>query len=266
MARRRRQYLYLLPNSVTGLGLFLGLWAIMLVIDSMRDNTTQALMIAAWWVILASLIDGLDGQVARMTGTTSNFGIQFDSLADLVTFGLAPAMILYAVIFPWNSSVATGVAATYAMCGAVRLARFNIGASTASKKKAFQGLPIPAAGGMVVSLILCHGHIERLLGTDTTRRLLPIVALVAAYLMISNMRFRTFRELAFRSERNVKTATVQVLAFVVLMAALMIMRHEILALLVFGGYVIYSVTAALAWHWRLVRHPLEQEQDKENEV
>jgi CDP-diacylglycerol--serine O-phosphatidyltransferase len=256
MIRRRRQYRYLLPNTLTGLTLFLGLWAIMLVIDGGRE----ALVIAAWWIVIAGLMDGLDGAVARMTNTTSKFGVQFDSLSDLTTFCVAPATLLYAVIFPWNSRVAVGVAATFAIAGAVRLARFNISASQTAKKRSFQGVPVPAAAGLIAAAVLCLPGIEHLLGGEVTRRLLPMAALVTAYLMISKIRFLTFRDLVFRGDETSLTVTLQILAFVVFIYWLLFQPREVLALLIFGGYVVYSTSAALVWRLRLFRRPWEREE------
>ncbi len=264
MDRRRRQYRYLLPNSLTGMSMFLGLWAILLVID----GGAESIAVAAWWIVVAALLDGLDGKVARMTKTTSNFGTQFDSLADLVTFGVAPAMVLYAVIMPWNASVASGVASAYAIAGAVRLARFNISATQTAKKRSFQGLPIPAAAGLMVTTVLCLDHVEALVGTEAMRRLLPMLALVTSYLMISKMRFLAFRELAFRETESHRTVVAQLLAFAVLMYWVLGLpeMRDVLALLIFGGYVIHCVTAALVWRWRLVQRPWEREQEEEREA
>jgi CDP-diacylglycerol--serine O-phosphatidyltransferase len=254
---RRRQYLYLLPNAVTGLSMFLGLLAIMTTIDG-RPN---ALELAAWWIIVACLMDGLDGAVARFTRTSSNFGVQFDSLSDLVTFGVAPAVILYGQISRWNMMAATGVATAHVIAGAARLARYNISATPDTKKKAFQGLPIPAAAGMVVALVLCLPRLEPLLGADPTRRLLPSLSLVVSYLMISKIRFATFRDLVFPIEETPIAVAVRILAFAVFIVWLLFLPEEraFLALAVFGGYVLYSITAALAWRWRLIRHAHQEE-------
>lgn len=256
MVRRRRQYLYLIPNTVTGLSMFLGLFAIMCAIDGSRE----ALVMAAWWIILATLMDGLDGAVARMTRTTSSFGVQFDSLADLVTFGVAPATVLYATMAQWNAKVATGVAAAHAIAGAVRLARYNITATPTSKRRAFQGLPIPAAAGIVVSLVLCLPRLEQHVGEEVTRRLLPSVTLIVAYLMVSRMRFQTFRDLVFPIEETPLAVGLRVLVFAVLVTWLVLLPHEhaLLALVAFGGYVLYSVTAALVWRWRLIHHSWQE--------
>lgn len=254
MARRSRQYLYLLPNSFTGLNMFLGLWAIMLAVDGGRTQTRDAVVIASWWIVIASLMDGLDGAIARMTRTTSNFGVQFDSLSDLVTFGVAPAVILYSQIAQWNPSVAVGVCAAFAIAGAVRLARFNISASPAAKKKVFQGLPIPAAAGLVVSLVLCIEHMEKILGPEISRRVLPSAGLIAAYLMISKMRFLSFRDMAFREVATPAWVAFQLLIFIVFMVWILMLEdlRDVLALVIFGGYVLHSITAALVWRWKLV--------------
>lgn len=262
MTRRRHQWMYALPNSLTALGMFLGLYAIMLCLDGGQE----AVVIAAWWLIIASLMDGLDGAVARMTGTTSNFGIQFDSLADLTTFGIAPAMILYTIVSEFHAQVAVFLAGTFALAGALRLARYNISIPDKSKKKVFQGLPIPAGACVIASLTLCMPNLERWFGHEITRRIITIAPLITAYLMISKIRFITFRDCVRIGHDNRLNTLFQLVTFVIFIYWLFFKSKELLALLIFAGYIIYGLASALVWRLRLFRHhPSEEPEEREAE-
>ncbi|MFT5453115.1 MAG: CDP-diacylglycerol--serine O-phosphatidyltransferase, partial [Enterobacterales bacterium] len=138
--------IYLLPNLFTTFGIFFGFYGI---ISSMSGNYSDA----GFAIFVAMLMDSFDGRVARMTNTTSAFGAEYDSLADMVSFGVAPALIAY----NWGALEQLGkfgwlAVFVYVVCGALRLARFNVMPETIDKKY-FQGLPIPAAAGVVVGLV-----------------------------------------------------------------------------------------------------------------
>jgi CDP-diacylglycerol--serine O-phosphatidyltransferase len=247
------------------MNMFLGLWAIMLVIDSVRLSgetgfastapIQSALFIAATWILIAGLLDGLDGAVARLTNTTSNFGLQFDSMSDLVTFGVAPATVLYAVLYPLEPGFAAGVGTAYAICGAVRLARFNVKAATTGKKSAFQGLPIPAAAGVTMAFVLCWDYGVEVFGVDFTARLLMIATLSASYLMISKVRFGAFSQIVFPDVESRVAIGIRVVAFGVFIWGLMV-SYELLALFVFGGYVVVSVLSSALSRLRTVGRQL----------
>jgi len=140
---------YILPNLFTAFNMFLGL----LALYSFHLGYIEK---ACWLVIFAGLLDGLDGAVARLTRTQSSFGSQFDSLADVVSFGVVPSLAAFSLMAHMggpNTRFLTGVCALYAVCGALRLARYNVQAKS-SEKRGFTGLPIPGAAGGVVTLVL----------------------------------------------------------------------------------------------------------------
>lgn len=192
---RRRKGIYLLPNLLTTGSLFAGFYAIMAA--SRGDFERAALAI-----FIAMVLDGLDGRVARMTNTQSDFGKEYDSLSDMFVFGVAPALIVHG----WALHVITGqawilanigwvVAFIYTACAALRLARFNTMAGNESDedKAYFHGLPSPTAAALVMGMIWAATDA----GIDGATVALPalFLTLLAGVLMVSNVRFRSFKEL-----------------------------------------------------------------------
>ncbi|HEY8278810.1 MAG TPA: CDP-diacylglycerol--serine O-phosphatidyltransferase, partial [Bdellovibrionota bacterium] len=143
--RKRGMYVYALPNLLTSMNFLLGFLSILSSVEGRYDR-------AAWAILLASIFDMLDGRVARLTNTTSRFGVEFDSLCDLVSFGIAPAiMMYYSSLKPFGRGGIV-VAVIFGLCGALRLARFNVMAEVLPKSY-FQGLPIPMA-----SMTICTAY------------------------------------------------------------------------------------------------------------
>ncbi len=170
--KERRRGIYILPNLVTTAGLFCGFYA---VISSISGNFYQA----AISILVAAVLDGLDGRIARLTRTTSTFGIQYDSLSDLVTFGLAPGVMVF--LKPFNR-LGWVAAFLYVVCGALRLARFNVQVGQVNPKY-FVGLPIPAAAGIVGALILFLHQIGG--GGSSAPLAVLILIFVLSFLMVS---------------------------------------------------------------------------------
>jgi len=175
---------YLLPNLITTGGLFAGFYGI---VATMNGNYH----IAAWFILISAVFDALDGKVARLTGTTSRFGVEYDSLVDVVSFGVAPGLLMYSWALQSFGKFGWLAAFLYVVCGALRLARFNIQVNTVESRR-FVGLPIPAAAGMVASCVLLFYH----LGGSGTIRKVSIVLLiyVLAYLMVSNHSYHSFKD------------------------------------------------------------------------
>lgn len=187
-----RRGVYLLPNLFTTGGLFAGFYAIVAAIHGRPVEAAVA-------VLVAGLLDGLDGRIARLTNTQSEFGTQYDSLSDLVSFGLAPALLMYtwslSTLRDWGGFAGkAGFAAAflYAACAALRLARFNTQVGVADKRF-FQGLASPAAAGLVVSFVWTCREFE-LSGADVAWPALGLVT-AAAVLMVSNFRYFSFKTL-----------------------------------------------------------------------
>jgi CDP-diacylglycerol--serine O-phosphatidyltransferase len=140
----------MLPNILTTLNIVCGVWAMTLCFDAGPAELRQA----CWLIILAAVFDGLDGRVARWAKVSSKFGVELDSLADVVSFGVAPALLLYGYSLKEMGNLGRLAAIAVPVCGALRLARFNVGTGEGQSPYFFQGSPIPAAAGLLVSLVL----------------------------------------------------------------------------------------------------------------
>ncbi len=175
---------YLLPNLVTTGGLFAGFYGIVATMNGDYD-------LAAWFILISAVFDAMDGKVARMTGTTSRFGVEYDSLVDLVSFGVAPGLLMYSWALQSFGKFGWLAAFLYVVCGALRLARFNVQVDTVESRR-FVGLPIPAAAGMVASCVLLFYHLG---GTGTIKKVSVLLLIyVLAYLMVSNHSFNSFKD------------------------------------------------------------------------
>lgn len=187
--------IYILPNLFTTANLFTGVLAIINIIN--LNYETASLLI-----FISFILDGMDGKIARLTKSQSSFGLNLDSLSDLVAFGVAPAVLIYSwfkLKGPWSGSgarIAAGVAVLFVICGALRLARFNVNVIR-SEKKIFIGLPIPAAAGTVVSTFLAFyksPFFSDMQGT-WVMRLLPLVFAGVATLMVSNIPYLSMKNI-----------------------------------------------------------------------
>jgi len=165
-----------IPNILTAVNIVLGMLAIIFTFQG-------AFICAAWFIIAALVADGLDGRVARYLGISSDFGKELDSLCDLVSFGVAPAILAYAFMLKDFGVAGYLIAAAFATCGALRLARFNVNTSTV--KGYFMGLPIPTAGCVVATFVM--------LGMKPSGCFFPLMVAVFAYLMISTIKYPDFK-------------------------------------------------------------------------
>ncbi|WP_165176176.1 CDP-diacylglycerol--serine O-phosphatidyltransferase [Desulfovibrio sp. ZJ369] len=219
---------YLLPNMITTLSMFLGFLSMVWAVQGRFEAAGMA-------ILLSALMDGLDGKVARLTNTASEFGVQYDSLADLVAFGLAPAMLLWQWQLEAFGRLGVAAAFIYAACGALRLARFNV-STAAVGKRFFIGLPIPAGGCTVVTFVffasLFPGFLQPL-----TAYLALLLAVGAGILMVSRVRYFSFKEYDFLRAHPIRTmiAFLFILALVVSLPRLM--GFVLCALYIAGGLV-----------------------------
>ena len=193
-SNRLRRGIYLLPSLITAGNLFCGVFAILMAFNG-------EFHMAAMLIVAAVLLDGVDGAVARLTHTTSQFGVEFDSLADVVSFGVAPAVLVYIfALAPWGIWGGLG-AALFAVCGALRLARFNVQTLTAEKSY-FTGLPIPAAAAMIAATIFMYF----MLGLENTHGkpvVFIVIACALAGLMVSNFRYFSLKQHHFKKRSTI---------------------------------------------------------------
>jgi CDP-diacylglycerol--serine O-phosphatidyltransferase len=180
-------HIYVLPNLITTANMLCGFYAI---IQSIKGEYLRS----AYAIVAAAVFDLLDGRVARMTRTTSQFGAEYDSLCDLVSFGIAPALLLYLWALAPFERFGWLAAFFFACCGALRLARFNVQANI-HEKAYFQGLPIPMAAGIVASSVLAFEDLSLQAGRSDW---LFAMTLVLGVVMVSSFRYRSFKDLDFR--------------------------------------------------------------------
>lgn len=219
----------LLPNLLTTANMFCGFFAI---INAMNGK----LYLAVWLILLATLFDFLDGRVARMTGSESDFGVQYDSLADLCTFCLAPAIVVYQWGIHDFGRIGVAACFLYFCCGALRLARFNVQSSDVEKKD-FQGLPSPAAAVSIVSYTLFH---EFFFGNPETPPIfLLILCLVVSLLMVSNVRYKSAKGYKKRANFLILVGIVSVIFVIAAEPEIMI----------FGFSQAYIGWGVVGWIW-----------------
>lgn len=182
--KKLAMHIYVLPNLVTTLNMFFGFYAIILAIKGQY-------VWSAYAIVVAAVFDLLDGRLARLTRSTSKFGAEYDSLCDLVSFGLAPGLLLFQWALEPLGRIGWLAAFLYAACGALRLARFNVQANVVEKAY-FQGLPIPMAAGIVASSVLAYTDLA--LEPKGNWGLL-LMTLLLAVVMVSTFRYRSFKDL-----------------------------------------------------------------------
>lgn len=245
---RPRRGIYLLPNLFTTGALFAGFYAIIAAISLQYTHAVVA-------IFVAGVLDGLDGRVARLTNTQSEFGVQYDSLSDLVSFGVAPALVLYVwslstlkAYGPAWGKLGWASAFIFAACGALRLARFNATVGVADKRY-FTGLAIPAAAGLAMSylwFVLDWG----LTGADV-QFITPFVAIVTGLLMVSRFRYFSFKA----SPKSDRVPFYWILVAVLVLVALAIKPQRVL----FAVAALYALSGPVYTLWGLRQRRSQRE-------
>lgn len=219
-AQRLAMYIYVLPNLMTTGNLFCGFFA---VIQSIAGN----FLFAAYAIVVAAVFDQLDGRLARLTRSTSKFGAEYDSLCDLVSFGMAPATLLFLWALQPFGRLGWVACFLFVACGALRLARFNVQVNVVEKNY-FQGLPIPMAAGIVASSVLAFKDLD--LEPQGNVGLLMMTVLLAI-VMVSNFRFRSFKDLDLKQRLPFRYLILGVGLLVVVA-----LRPEVMLFVLFFGY------------------------------
>ena len=190
--------IYILPNLVTTANIVCGFLSI---VHSFRGEFTYA----CWFIIIGAICDSLDGRIARMARATSPFGVQYDSLSDLTSFGIAPGVLIYAYAAFTLSRFGISAAAFYTVCAALRLARFNVSAEERDltklkqvRKGYFQGIPSPASAGLIVTAVLMQNEFS-LFSDSFLKYFMTGLGILLAVLMVSSIPFPSFKEVNWRA-------------------------------------------------------------------
>ncbi len=233
--RIRRRGIYLLPNMFTLAALFAAFYAI---VQAMNLNFDQA----AIAIFVAMVLDGLDGRVARLTKTQSAFGAEFDSLADMVSFGAAPALVIYEWVLRDLGKLGWIAAFLYCACAALRLARFNVMLDVADKRW-FTGIPSPAAAALVAGFVWIIDDYD--IDPVQVRWWALLITVFAGLTMVTNLKYWSFKSI------NLKKSVpfVALLLFVAGMALLLYQPPLVL----FGGFVVYALSGYVVSAWALLR-------------
>jgi CDP-diacylglycerol---serine O-phosphatidyltransferase len=266
--------IYFLPNLLTAGNLFCGFLALTKIVeaDPSAPDFTAKIHRALFLILLACIFDLLDGRVARMGGRESPFGREFDSLADIISFGAAPAFlaqrVVLADVFKGYPQVGWFIASVYLICGAFRLARFNCISAHAGGGggKEFLGFPIPAAAGLVSSLTLfllwLENHDYRKFQESNWRYLLPVIMVFLSLMMVSQVKYPTFKSLDFRATRSF-----QKMLIIVLVIGFCLLLWErlfpLVAPLLFTAFLVYGFIRP--WIPGKTRHNLEDEDDEDED-
>jgi len=238
-----RRGIYILPNLFTTGNLFCGFWAIISVFQ-------EQYFYAAVAILLASVFDILDGKVARLSRTSSKFGVQYDSLADLISFGVAPALLAFNWALRPYGRFGWLAAFLFVVCGALRLARFNVQTSS-GEVKYFKGLPIPVAASMIALTILLY---LRLIETGWVKDIIILIMIwVLAFLMVSNIRYFSFKEFNLAKRKPFR-----IFLFVVL-SMIVIVMEPIIVLFCFVLFYVFSgpVNILIAWQKKKALRKME---------
>lgn len=261
--------IYFLPNLMTAGNLFCGFVAVVNCIQARLAESSSTgeylgataadhYRYAVWFIFGAAAFDALDGRLARMGGRESLFGAEFDSLADVVSFGVAPALLMFYLIlsptqgdYLWFRNIGWFIGFVYLLCAAMRLARFNVitnpllhrGKKDSSKD--FMGLPVPAAAGTVASLVL---FLLKLAESDKSLKAwalaLPFLMLLIAFLMMSTVRYPSGKNIDLQTQTRMRTFIV-----ILIFLGLLLLYKEVAVLVAFLGYIFFG----LIRHWRRPR-------------
>ncbi len=221
----RDRGIYLLPNLFTTGALFAGFYAIVQAMNGRFENAAVA-------ILIAMVLDGLDGRVARMTHTQSAFGAEFDSLSDMVSFGVAPALVIYEFALQGMGKFGWIAAFVYCAGAALRLARFNTQLEAPTDKRFFQGLPSPAAAALIASFVWVM--VEYAVPGPNTRWVAAFLALFAGLTMVSNFKYYSGKEINLRKSVPFFVILLVMLAFILISTS----PPEVL----FGVFVLYGLS------------------------
>ncbi len=274
LARSGDPKIYLLPNLMTAGNLFCGFAATLQIIGGYVQRATDLSPVANFhaailFILGACVFDLLDGRLARLGGHESPFGREFDSLADIVSFGVAPALLVYKIVLEEFERIGLVVAFVYLACGALRLARFNCIAAAASDatdpiaakeaSKSFKGFPIPAAAGVIASLTMFMLWLEEgNVRIGNWKFALPPLMLFLSFMMFSQFKYPSFKAVNWRTQRSLP-----MLLFIIILLAFAALNYQWMPALLFFVYLMYGFLRP--WLSRSWRRSIEEEIGEEAE-
>lgn len=220
--RRAKRGIYVLPNLLTSASLFGGFYAIVAAIQGRFESAAIA-------ILISSVLDALDGKIARFAHATSRFGTEYDSLSDLVAFGVAPGILTYQWALAGFGRLGWLACFMYVICGALRLARFNVQKDTVEAKY-FKGLPIPAAASLVASIVLFSASMGGFAGSR--HFLLIVLIYVLSFLMVSTVDYFSFKELDLKRRKPFNF-----LVSIILLCLVIAYKPRIMLFLILATYV-----------------------------
>jgi CDP-diacylglycerol--serine O-phosphatidyltransferase len=229
----------------------------------MSGNFTKA----AWLLIFAMVFDTMDGRIARLTKTTSEFGVQLDSLSDLTSFGIAPAVMIYQLVLSSMGKVGKSIAVLFILCSALRLAKFNVRANDKEIHNSFMGLPTPASAGLLVSFVLSYELFIADPGQPLTFKTIPIlmrnmpiffkimpaVVVFLSLLMVSNIPYVSFKKVEFS-----KPKVFRFLILVMFLVWLMVTFPQNIIFILFTFYAFSGILVHMIRYWRLFKKFISQ--------
>ncbi|MDR2018133.1 MAG: CDP-diacylglycerol--serine O-phosphatidyltransferase [Syntrophobacterales bacterium] len=205
MRKRKGKGIYILPNLLTSVSLFSGFYSMIATIDGRFTHAAGAIFISA-------VFDMLDGRVARLTGSSSRFGVEYDSLSDVIAFGVAPGLLAYMWALNVYPKFGWLAAFLYVACGALRLARFNVQADSVQKQH-FLGLPIPAAASVIAGIVFFYSYLG--FSAEPKTVAMPIIVYVLAFLMVSDVRYYSFKDMGFFKGKPFRSTVVAIMLLVI---------------------------------------------------
>jgi CDP-diacylglycerol---serine O-phosphatidyltransferase len=260
----REPRIYVLPNLCTACNMLCGFMALLHIVGRFQpEEGTDRYFWAICFILAACVFDVLDGLVARMQGQSSEFGREFDSLADIVSFGVAPALLVHDIVLAEFEQTVGGlgwlIACAYLVCGAMRLARFNCLATrpTQGNSTCFRGCPIPAAAGVIVSLTMF------LLWLDGNNReigrwkyALPVLMVLLSYLMVSSIEYPSFKSINWRTRRSFHWVLITILVIL-----FTVRNWQWMPMVLFVTYLGYGLVRP--WVSRRWRHEIEDDETED---
>ncbi|MDR2191284.1 MAG: CDP-diacylglycerol--serine O-phosphatidyltransferase [Endomicrobium sp.] len=264
MKEKLKKGIYIFPSLFTCGNMACGFLS---MLASIEGNFTKA----AWLLILSIAFDMLDGRVARMTKTTSEFGVQLDSLSDLVSFGLAPAVMMYQLVLNSMDKIGVAIAVLFVLCSALRLAKFNVTAKDGVVHSSFIGLPTPASAGLLISFVLSYELLiaepGQALNFKTIPllmknmpvffKLMPVVMVVLSLLMVSTVPYASFKKFKFA-----KPKAFQLLVLIIILIALIIVFPQNIIFILFLLYALSGIANFILKYWNIIKR-LSARKEKE---